>query len=278
MIWTYRLIGYLIIALIAAVIFGFIFSKTIKSKDKSIIGLLTVVATIAVLVMARPFVEPYFYAWTFETSIRSQYPIMELLANKAPDDFRAYINREKSDIVKYGVKNSRPTLATIEFLDAEIAKYSQVATNQSLYDFMKTRLEVFQEIVKEDPTLVLRLEFPHKYIDTNDKSIGKFTDQYNKNMVAAENVIKSALETPQTPPTPEDNKKALALLKIIATDLAVKYGKENVMMTFDDPSNPNLDKTTAAKILLSLYEDIIAKGVNDSAMIVKYVFQNSAPQ
>lgn len=275
MIWLYRIISYLIIVIIAFVVFSFIFKKTIKTENTKLISLATLLACLVMIVIARPLLEPHFYAWTFESSIRGKYPIIDLLAQKSPEEFNAYVKKEKNEIIKSGNdKNNLTTFYTIEFLDSQVAKYSQIATNQSLYEFMQSRLNLFKMLIDTNPELILRLEFPRKYVDETNASLEKLDEFYNKTMQNSENVIKSALETPQTPPTEQDSKKAVTILRNIATGLTKKFGKENVLLTFQDPTTPSLDKTIAANILISLYEDILATGVNDTGTVVKYVFRS----
>lgn len=275
MIWLYRIISYLIIAIIAFVIFSFIFKKTIKTENTKVISLATLFACLVMIVIAKPFIEPRLYAWTFESAIRHKYPIIEMLAQTSPDEFKAYVSKEKNEIIKSGsTKNNLISFYTIEFLDSQVAKYSQIATNQSLYNFMQSRLNLFKMLIDTNPELILRLEFPRKFVDGNNMQSEKLNEFYDKNMQNAENVIKSAIDTPQTPPTEQDSKKAVTILRSIATGLTKKFGKDNVILTFQDPTSLSLDKTTAAKILIALYEDIITTGVNDTGTVVKYVFRS----
>lgn len=277
MIGASNLIAYLFVFIVTTLIVGFILKMTIKNQNKYLAPVLTILIAILATAIAKSYIDSTIYATAFADNIRKQYPIFELLATKAPDDFNAYIAKEKENIKEYGSSNYHVSLTTVQFLDTEIAKYSAVASNQSLFDFMQTRLNIYKQIYQTDPATILHLEFPLKFPENTNAGFNQYETLYQQNMKTTEEVLKSALENPQAPPTDADKNKATEILKSVALDLAKKYGKDNVIMTFKDPADASLDKNIAAQIIMSLYEDILARGVNDTGVVVKYVFANSNP-
>ena len=56
----------------------------------------------------------------------------------------------------------------------------------------------------------------------------------------------------------------------IILELAEKYGKENVVTTFEHPEQPTLDKKMGADILIEFYRHLIAKGVKETGLAMKF--------
>lgn len=261
-------IGILAVIILLSVVIG-IFLFRLLTQNKIIISLLTIVLTIIFLAFALVYVVPAYNTWAYENTILNKYPFIKLLKEKSPDEYNAYLAKIKKDMT------SNPSAAKVDtatFLNGALVKYSQNASNKSLCDYAKSRVDTYTRLVNLDPTYVLIIEFPKHFqgkydVNALDKTI---QDIGNTIILAKGDVIASAISNPQPPLSDADIQQAKGLIEEIGKNLALQYGKDAVLLTLRTPEDPSLDKKTGAAIIISLYQAILSHDENECGMIMKY--------
>jgi hypothetical protein len=233
-----------------------------------------VVAALIALIFTYLFVAPQYYTWKIETMLKTRYPVFELLAEKSPDDFNAFVTKIKSDILT-SPSNYNEFRDTGNFLNSEMIKYSQTATNESLYNFARVISDFYGKLFQINPVFILNLEFPEKFQDQiNFNELEKASRGEIAQVTSAkEGVIRSALDEPQPVLSKEESQKAQAIFRQIITNLVDKYGKNTVLASFQHPEDAATDKKTAATIIMEFYNDLIARGEMDTGIVLKYLFK-----
>ena len=262
MLWIYALI-------LALVIITIIFLCRYFALRKVISAVVIIIAVVITLFIIRIYVVPNYVAWSIENQIRTKYPLFDYLAIRAPGDFNPYIDKVKKDILSNVDVDKKIEANTRLFLNAEVEKYFQIATNQSIYDYTKTLYTLYRKLIAINPILVLAAEFPNKF-SAGSSQINSSTSDSNQIMAAKEAMIKSAIETPEQTLTAADNQQAKTIVQSIVLDLSKKYGKDAVIKTFEHPDDATLDQKTAATILIDFYNNLLARGVEDTGLVMKY--------
>ncbi|CEK09895.1 hypothetical protein [Legionella hackeliae] len=238
--------------------------------------ILLVIILIPVLIYTKLYIAPFYHAKTFEADLKKESPLFALLAEKSPLAFQNYIDKAKHDIVYNHAKNILPY--TVDFISAELTKYTPHATNESLYNEVKITAEYYDKILKINPLLILFSEFPDKFADqVSIDEVEKIPGDFSKKLMDAKlDIIQSALNTPQLALSPEEINQGQTLLNEIFEALINKYGNDTVEGTFHNPDNPNLDRAVEAKIILEFYQRILDKGEKNAGLILKYIETASA--
>jgi hypothetical protein len=268
MIWIICIIIGVVIGLLA----GFIFHRLIENKILT--GIMTAIVMI-LTVVATYYISPHYYAWTFPSSIRSENSLIDLIATQSPAEFNAYVSKAKHNILTRGNPDNELSY-TIEFVSHAMTKYSQNASNKSLYDYLKADNDLDKKLFETDPVLVLANEFPDMFMSTIDptKLFENGSEEYFKaTLNAAENVIKSSIKNSQPSLTKEDIQKAEAVFRDVISTLSDKYGEKIVLSALQHPNDPSLDKTLVAKILISFNDEILARGENDVGVSLRYAYR-----
>lgn len=267
MIWAYILIGGF-----TGLIVGLATRPLVKDKkDQNIANKISLIAVILSLSITKWYGAPYYYAYTFENSIKNKYPLFELLSTASPDAFSNYIKKIKQSILEDD--QAKIEIYTSEFIGSEFLQYAVHATNQSIYKYVKVTTDFYKSIYMVNPNLVVYLEFSNTFM--LNKPIYN-SDQLNeknlKDILSAKaGVIESAIKTPQPNLSTADVQRARLILDHIYQNLIAKYGNENVKITFQHPSDQKLDKKIAAEIIISLYQALVEQGVDNAALVLKYL-------
>jgi hypothetical protein len=240
------------------------------TKNDTVIKIASAFIFIVIFNLSKTYIVPQYDAFTFESKIKNEYPIFKLISVVDPDDFKNYISEMKKSIIE-GDNTNRDILLSSQLVSSVFLKYAPISTNQSIYNYITAQLELDNEIIDKNPDMILAMEFPGIFNITNSSSQLdiKKSEAFQKILKAKENVILSALQTPQKPLTEEEIKNSSEVLYQILKDLSDKYGAQNVVNTFQNPNIQSLDKTTAAKIIVSFYEEIISQGVDGSGKVFK---------
>lgn len=245
------------------------------SLRKLTTGVLTFVAAVVALIITAAIIAPRYNAMTIESTIRNKHPIFEYLAKNSPADFNAYITQIKADILSEVDVNKKVETDTSVFINNELKKYSQTASNQSIFDYTTAIYNLYKKQIEIDPVLVLSTEFPDKF-SHQDISIKEDAEDREQLLAAKEEIIKSAIENPQPPLSDADKQQAKLIMQSILIDLANKYGKDKVLAIFQNPDNPTVDKKEAATVLLEFYNELLTKGVADTGLVIKYTLSGNS--
>lgn len=264
MIWLYLVVGVLTALIVGGLQYYF------HNKPKNSLWI-TFFAVAFVLLMIKLYGLPYYQAWTFESDLRKEAPFFDLLAKKSPTEFKEYIEKTKKDIIHNDSKNVIPY--TSEFVSSQMTKYGVQAPDPAIYKQVKATIDYYNKLYAIDPVLVLFLEYPNIFADQLSAHQLDLVDEGPDNPIpdANQNIIKSALETPQPPLTKGEIIQAQTLLNEIIESLVAKYGEKNVETTFQHPNDPSLDKKTAAEIIIKFYQLLAEKGEKDTGLVIRYI-------
>lgn len=271
MLWTYAILTIIVGSIISLLLYRSIKNRAIAT----LLIALTVLLTLGLITLC---LKPYYSAWQFEKTLRSQNPFINLIAEKAPNEFNAYLAKIKNNIVSDGDTNNE-IYYTSELINTLLIKYGPVASNESLYRYLKSDIEFNKKLFTIDPILVLFHEFPDKFLGKID--LNKYSaNEFENNMLGAiEEVIQSGIESPQALPSNKDIDRAKTLFREILDKLSTKYGSATVLVALQTPENVSVNKKTAAEIIIALSEEILAKGQNDAGLLLKSSFiVNSQPK
>lgn len=244
------------------VMLSYFLCRIFKLRKRLSLFLITDMAILSLLITYF-YIIPHYTIWAIESKVRNQYPIIDFLAVRAPDDFDIYLKKIQKDVLE----KKDVDATTHQFLNDELIKYYQNASNQSIYDYTVVIHASYQKLIAIDPILVLASEFPKKFpmhSVTNDEK------EMQQVMAAKEGIIKSAIDAPTPSINDTEKKQAKIIVQDILLKLAAQYGKENVVKTFEHPNDETLDKKIAADILIEFYSQLIAKGVKDTGIAMKF--------
>lgn len=261
MLWIYGAVGGLT-GLIAGAVFYLL------TKSKATASLLAGIAIVLAIAATKEYVMPTYYAKVFEHNMRSESPFMNMLAKNSPQEFNLYIAKVKANILANGDKSNNIYYSS-ELINSILIKYGSIASNDSLYQYLVTNLTLDKKLLSIDPMLVLAVEFPEKFKGKIDPTLLNVTGKTQSLLDAKIAVIQSAMEHPAAPLTDADKQHATDLLREVITDLSKQYGAQTIANALQHPDDPAVDKKAAAQIIISFYEDILAKGKDNAALIIK---------
>ncbi|VEG90485.1 hypothetical protein [Legionella spiritensis] len=255
----------LLTALITAAILRFF---KVRSKQSYWLSISVVILSLGLVNILG---IPYYQAWVFESDVKKNTPLFALLAEKSPADFKQYVVRVKKDIIH---NHSRNVISlTSEFVNSEVMKCAVFSSNEALYNQAESTVRYYKTLYEMNPTLVLASEFPNRFNDTNiNRLLVNASKKQIKNLLhAKENIIRSALRSPQSPLSKNDLAHAQFLLNGIFDRLTKKYGAQSVEMTFQQPDNASLDKKQAAEIIIQFYQSLLSQDKKGAGIIIKYI-------
>jgi len=275
MIWVYIVVG-----AISGVLFAYIFKKLFKNE--SLINILTIFAVLITISLTRIYIIPYYYVYDIDNKIKNSNPIFALIADDSPTEFNVYVLKVKENILKQGNASNQAMYAAT-LVNSVLGKHIPTASNQSIYDYLKIETEIDKSLYKENPILVLVMEFTASFENTdyvslllNSKTMsGPLGNQIIK---AKEEIIKSSINiNSQKSLTVEEKQHAENIFIEILKDLVKKYDKKSVLLVFQNPNSPELDKKIGAEIVISFYELLLAKGPTETGMEIKFIFLSQQP-
>lgn len=264
MIWLYLVVGGLTALIVGGLQYYF------GNKPKNTLWI-TLSAVAVVLLIMKSYGVPYYQAWAFESDLRKESSFFDLLAKKSPQAFKEYIDKTKKDITH---NDSQNVIAyTSELVSSQMTKYGAQATNEAIYNQVKATIDYYNKLDAINPVLVLFLEYPNIFADKLSENEIELVAEGPENPIPAanQNIIKSALETPQPPLSQADMIKAQTILNNIIETLSTKYGEKEVEMTFQHPDDAALDKKTAAEIIIKFYQLLAERGEKDTGLVIRYI-------
>lgn len=199
-----------------------------------------------------------------------KYPFFELISEASPTDFERYVASVKN------ADQNTAALLTGAFINSEFVKYSQVASNKSLYNFFQKTLADYKIINEKNPILVLQLTFISKFKDKiNFSEVELYVKDYAEDMLKLKGeVITSGIKDPH-PITNEERDRAKNILQEIILSVQTTYGDEVVKQTLLHPEDPTLDPKTSAAIIIAIFEGILARNEDDAGIVIKQLIQSS---
>jgi len=247
--------------------------------NKIVSALFAGAVIIIAVIITHICIAPVYNSWKMEKKLTSRYPVFELLAEKDPGNYRVFMDKLKSDMMlKSSQYNEFKDVGT--FLNAEMVKYSQSASNETLYSFAKTILNFYNKLIDINPAYILNLEFPEKFgdkIDFNGLEAAS-KDHTQEIILAKESIIRSAVDDPQPALNTEQTQQAQTIFRQIITELVSQYGKDIVLATFQHPEADSTDQKTAATIIIQFYSKLVSRGETDAGIVLKYLFKAGAPK
>jgi hypothetical protein len=253
----------------------YIFSRILIGNDRMVHIIVGAMMMLSIYATYR-FVVPYY------TSFR-----LELLVNKASPFFYVVMPNNTTVVqdqlkqlenVFLNQKNQYKSLRYLgELANREMLKQFQLASNRSIFVYIKSVVQFYKEIIRINPTLVLFFEFPDYFI--GDVEIEEFQQAIHSSLfqnvlLAKMAVLNSASERPVKPLTFDDQKKAREILGTIYIQLADQYGKKELVETFEKTENLSLDRLKAAEIIIAFYDQMLLQGDQNAGLVEKYLLLN----
>lgn len=264
MLWIY-----IIIAGIAAASAGFL--SYYFSKNKILTGSITTLAVLIAIAFTYFYISPYYLAWRFENNIRSQSQFLDLIAEQSPYEFNDYVSKVKKNIISRGDPTNEAYYAA-ELINSLLMKYGPIASDESLYNYLRSDIEFDKKLFAIDPVLVLFQEFPDKFADKIDLSKYSVNDLKNDMLGAVEKVVESGIKNPHPLPTTEDMALAEGVFRGILADLGKKYGQTTLATALQRPEDPAVDKKIAAQIIMDISDAIFSKGEETTGLLLRSSF------
>lgn len=257
-----------LIAGIAGAVFGIIFNLIFKNKPILVV-ILTVLSAVAAISLSKPFVTQRYESYKFEDEIK-KYPLFNIISQSDPNEFKSFIEKSKDSIYK-NESTDQITRYSQELVSTVFKKHILKASDESISNYIIAQINLYKEINKDNPELIIKVE-----LGQPDPMLYKLfeSEKYKtlslKLLKAKENVILSSNNQKKT--TKLDKATVENNLKEIITNLAKKFGQQEVYLTFTKPNDPNLESSKEAQIIISFYESILNSGKENAAQIIKYLF------
>jgi len=201
-------------------------------------------------------------------------PVLALIKKDQPKQYQLFLTEIKNHISQTQSLRGIGVLAR-QFAEKVLPKYLSHAPDWIIKEYLNSNIDLFSYIYTQDPKIVLMLTFPQKFSEQNlflsifmDSDKGKY--YLNKMSPLETEVIKQAIEHPKYNNN-QDNIKAQKLIDKTMLWLIEKYGKNKVVMTFTDPSNPEADKNSMAAIIIDFYKHIANFNDRQTGKIMRHL-------
>jgi hypothetical protein len=243
------------------------------SLNETCTSVLVVIIVFSGMLIAKFMAIPHYRAATVGYFIKRDNPKIYLIGKAFPDAYQAYLTNVQR-IILTEIDENLEVLELVGMLDALLPQSIPKASNQSIYNFYKTEMTLYNAVLNIDPKIVLFLEFESKFSHKPNPGLvfSLEGDERIQKLVAAESdVILSAIQNPQPPLTADEKDNAAKIFTDIITGLANQYGQDTYTMTMQDPSNSQLDKRSAALIVISFYQEMLNLGPDNAGIVFKYL-------
>jgi hypothetical protein len=249
--------------------------SNLYSKNLTLTTFLTVFAIVAACSLSKMYLATYVEAETYEYFLLREDGVCRLIAERYPNEFKAYIKNIKQ-IIRANEGKDSLVIYKITLLDAIVKLTVSKATNEAIYDFFKSELNLYKDLYSLDPSLVLYMEFPDQYKKKLNPSLAiLLSGEGNVTQVISgeEEVIKSGLLTPQPPLNETQKAQATAQLQTIFQKLAQVYDESMLTQLTTNASDPKLNKRDAALYIISFYQAILDLGWEDAGNILRTFYK-----
>lgn len=209
-----------------------------------------------------------------ENSIRNESSLMTLIAQNSPQEFAIYIDQVKQNRLANHNSDNEAILAN-DLIRNQFHKFLPAASNDSIFNYLMTILNIYKKLYVEHPNSVLYLEFSDKFKDelANDKSINDISGSASLTK-AIQEVIETGIKNKNpTVLTNTDEVNASTMTNTILSELATQFGNGVVSNTLNNPTDPELDKKISAEIIITFYEKVLDQGKENAGLIMKYIFR-----
>jgi hypothetical protein len=247
------------------------------TENTSILSLFTAVIVVIVMLLTKAFIIPYYHAQTYQFFLQEEDPQMRVIMAKYPKEFDTYIKSTKSNLLTDD-SDYRAALDKIIFLNSLFVKAVPTATNESIYNYYKTELELYNVLFRVNPWFVLYMEFsdqfarapkPRLILSIADASlIKKYVDD-------KEAVVISSLQNPQPRISASQKSDAANVLNDIMVQIGDEYGKDTFANTLKDPDNTDLNPELSGAMVIGFYKKIVSLGADYTGLIFKYLDNHS---
>jgi hypothetical protein len=243
-------------------------------KTESSQTLLTAIIVALVMIATKILIIPDYEAATFSTVLKITDPVFRMIEANYPQQYNDYIDEVKEGILMHQTENFE-TISTLVFLNSISETLVTKATDKAIFNFYKIEVEMDKELFTVDPKLVLYMEFPQHFRDNADPSLLVLIsgDTLVKKVIQSkEELIISALKTPQPALTSAEAERAFQKTKAIMQELSVDVGGQDALLKMiGHPENNDVDKKEAALLIINFYEKILAQGQGQAADIFQYL-------
>lgn len=241
-------------------------------------SLITIMAIFGGASLAKIYIVIPFMVWEYELHLHDHYPLIKVVKEKAPDEYKNYIqNIDRVLHHNLALNNENEIYYSSLFINELLIKYGPYATNESVYQFFQVNLDFDKFLLQGNPFFVLFHEFPEKFspdeIDFKgvDPKIYLYNLFYN-----AEAIVISGLNHDQGAPNKADEKTAEDFFKKILADFSKEYRVPNINQILKNPEDPGVSDELAAKIIIDFYEKILQQGEVKASLLLRVMLHLDA--
>jgi hypothetical protein len=247
------------------------------TKNTSILSLFTAVIVLIVMLLTKAYVIPYYNAQTYKFFLQIEDPQMKVIMAKYPKEFNAYLKSTKSNFLTDD-SDYRTALDKIIFLNSLFVKAVPTASNESIYKYYKTELELYTVLYRVNPWFVLYMEFSNQFARApKPRLILSIADAslIKKYVEDKEAVVISSIQNPQPLISALQKSDAAKVLSDIMVQIGEEYGKDTFANTLKDPDNTGLDPVQSGAMVIGFYKKIVSLGADYTGLIFKYLDNQS---
>jgi hypothetical protein len=218
-------------------------------------------------ICSRLFVLPYILEWKYRGDIQSALSHISVFQHIAKYDPKAYqeVNREILASMKNRESQDEAIGRARKRMADLVAAYIPRASDDAILRYMKAMVNEMEELAGKNPELCYQFLFPQKY-GAVDVTQHLLPETQREDLVALEEVIRTAVEQPQSLPNPA---AAETLLKKSLSQFSQAHGEDTLLLK--DPFAPGIDKGKVCGLIASLYKEVLKLPETESSLVLRYM-------
>ena len=226
-----------------------------------------VLVFIALSALTKFLVIPPLHLWTSQREIEkslSQISTYEVIAKYDPKAYEE-IGREILSSLKNRGSHDEAIGRARKRVAELVPGYIPRASDGAILRYMKAMVKEMEELAGKNPVLCYQFLFPQKY-GAVDVSQHLSPETQREDLVALEEVIRTAVQQPQPLPDPA---AAETLLKSTLSQFSQVYGEDTLLLK--DPFAPGIDKGKACSLIAALYQEVLKLPERESSLVLRYM-------
>jgi hypothetical protein len=264
----------IVIGLLCSLIVVVLIRKLIPMfiKDFKYQNTVSAILFILFFCLAKTFLLPYYFSVTLPTRLEGDYPVIQTLAKKFPNNYKLFIKR-----YRYNIENNSPKIdndiLTAVFVQWAISVCKDNASDSDIYKYLKERLKIEKEAFSKNPYIVIAYLDPNSikpsYVDIIKKVLpSDYIEMTTKSASIIVNSVKSN-SSDKISDRHYDPYEPIADSHRVTGWLIDNYGYTTVnsLTHADYFSNPDI----SAKMLIESDEKMIELGEHRAAALFRFL-------
>ena len=226
-----------------------------------------VLVFIALSALTKFLVIPPLHLWTSQREIQkslSQISAYEVIAKYDPKAYEQ-IGQEILNSLKNRESQDEASDRARRRVAELVSGYIPRASDDAILRYLKAMVKEMEELAGKNPELCYQFLFPQKY-GAVDVTEHLSSETQREDLAALAEVIRTAVEQPQSPP---DSSVAETSLKMVLNQFTQLHGEDTLLLK--DPFAPGVDKGKACGLIASLYKEILKLPEKESSLVLRYM-------